>query len=136
MKNLIVEVKSLIYSSKGVLERLKSRDLAERVSGLEMCATSAPKAVELMSDRGRLEERRRANELSPDILELVASCGERVRETDKWRLEILGRAGAAGGRAPTRRLNSVMPEPHDRVHESAWAPRTLNDCYSHPTCAG
>ena len=82
LKKLIVEATGLIRWSKDVLARLKTRVLAQCPSGLETSESRAPNVFEQITERPHHEERRRDEDLSPDIIALLASCGERVRQTD------------------------------------------------------
>jgi len=76
LKKLIIEATDLIHSSQDVLARLVAHESVKAASN----------AIEQTAGRGRRQERRRTDELSPDILDLIASCGERVRKTDSIRL--------------------------------------------------
>jgi len=82
LKKLIVEISGLIQSSKDMLADLDARDLAAGHSRPETSASPTSTPHEAAKDRRAGEDRRRHDELSSDIIALIASCGERVRKSD------------------------------------------------------
>ena len=82
LKKLIVEISGLIRSSKDMLADLDARDLAAGHTRPETSASPASTSRDSAKDRRAGEDRRRHEELSPDIIALIASCGERVRKSD------------------------------------------------------
>jgi hypothetical protein len=84
LKKLIVEISGLIQSSKDMLADLDARDLAAAHSRLATSASRAPTPLEARRDRRAGDDRRRNDELSPDIIALIASCGESVRKSDRF----------------------------------------------------
>jgi len=83
LRKLIVDVTGLIRSSKDVLARLGSADATQCHPHMTPLTSLAPTPVEHETDTCRGQERRRREELSSDIVALIASCGERVRRTDR-----------------------------------------------------
>jgi hypothetical protein len=82
LKKLIVEISDLIQSSKHMLAGLDARDVAAGHSRPETSPLPASTSLEPAQDGRAGEDRRQHEELSPDIIALIASCGERVRKSD------------------------------------------------------
>jgi hypothetical protein len=83
----------LIRSSKDVLARLEGPDAVQSYPGMERRASRAPTRVKQTTDSCPDEERRRREELPPDIITLIASCGERIQKTDSIELRDVGVGG-------------------------------------------
>jgi hypothetical protein len=73
---------------------------AGRANAAAASAGAKPSATEAV----HVEERRRSEELSPDIIELIASCGESVRRTDRLQRQ---------PREDLRRSTTGQPTPAD-----------------------
>jgi hypothetical protein len=82
LKKLIAEISGLFRSSKDMLAGRKARELAAAHSRPQTSASRAAKAVNAEKDGRAGQDRRLHEELSPDIVALIASCGESVRKSD------------------------------------------------------
>ena len=90
LQKLIVEATDLIHSSKDVLTHLGGTDAAPSRTGAPTTPAGVRKVFPRLAGRPKGQERRRDEELSPDIIALIASCGERVRASDRLLLRADG----------------------------------------------